>query len=349
MAAVAVLAGWTLAVAAPAATAPTAPAPPIGPWTEAVVSVRDLDASARLFLKVGGWRTTGRGAIDRSELDYWRLPAVAHGAYLRICAPAATIGCLRFVRFDGVARRHVRLATRPWDTGGIFSVMARSTDAQGVFDQAIALGWSAESEPIKLEFGGSDLRTVVLTGPDGVNLALYQRVSPPFTAHPVGPISLAFNSMRMVRDQRAAVAFYRDKLGFSARFDADYLDPSPTVSNFSLPMNLTTTIVRRAAAMNPDTGEVGRVELMQFVGLTGQDRSALASPPHLGVLSLRYPVRGLAGYAAGLRAKGVAIAYRGTGVAVPELAARGERTDLIAVRDPDGNLTEFYAAPPGAP
>ena len=173
-------------------------------------------------------------------------------------------------------------------------------------------------------------------------------MSPPFTAHPVGPISLAFNSMRMVRDQRASVAFYRDALGFSARFDADYVDPVKQVSNFSLPMNLTTSIVRRAAAMNPGTGEVGRVELMQFVGLEGQDRSALASPPNLGVLSVRYPVADLASYAAGLRAKGVTFAYQGTAVAVKGLAAGRDRTDLIAVRDPDGNLTEFYAAPPGA-
>lgn len=339
-----------LAIAMTLSTVAMSPAraSPIGPWTEAVVSVRDLDASALLFVAVGRWRVTARGALDRSELDYWRLPGSVSANFLRVCAPQATIGCIRFVRFDGVARKAIRLAMRPWDTGGIFSVMARSTDAQGVFDKALALGWSAESEPIKLEFGGSDLRTVVLTGPDGVNLALYQRVSPPFTAHPVGPISLAFNSMRMVCDQRASVKFYRDTLGFTARFDADYVDPAKQVSNFSLPMNLTTSIIRRAAAMNPDTGEVGRVELMQFVGLEGQDRSTLASPPNLGILSVRYPVADFARYAAGLRAKGVTFAYEGTAVAVKDLATGRERTDLVAVRDPDGNLTEFYAAPPKA-
>ncbi len=331
--------------AASAATAATAAPPagpnPVAPWTEAIVSVRDLDAASRLFLEVGGWTITGRGVVGRDELTYWRLPARASARFLRVCAPAASIGCIRFVRFDGVPQRPIRIGVRPWDTGGIFSIMARTNDAQSVFDRAIALGWWAESEPIKLEFGGSDLRTVVLTGPHGINLALYQRVSPPFTAHPVGPISLAFNSMRMVRDQRKSVAFYRDKLGFVAQFDADYRDPAPQVSNFSLPINLTTSIVRRAAAMNPESGEVGRVELMQFVGLEGQDKSALASPPNLGIVSLRYPVADLAAYAATLRQRGVTPAYAAAKVNVSGIGA----IDLIAVRDPDGNITEFYQAP----
>lgn len=314
----------------------------IGPWTEAVVSVRDPASAARLFREVGQWTVTAAGKIARPELDYWRLPATATGTFLRICAPQSTTGCIRFVRFDGVPQRPIRLAARPWDTGGIFSVMVRSSDSQTVFDKAIALGWWAESEPIAFTFKGSDLRNVVLTGPDGINLALYQRVSPPFTDYPVGLISKGFNSMRMVRDQRASVAFYRDKLGFTAAFDADYVDPQPQSSNFSLPRNLTTTVVRRAAALSPGTGEIGRVEVMQFVGLDGKDGSGNASAPNLGILSVRYPVADLKAFAKSVQAKGVTPAYAGTTIPIDGLG----RVDAFAVRDPDGNLTEFYASAP---
>lgn len=330
-----------LAAAAVAAQPAAAQQRTIGAWTEAVVSVRDPDAASRLFREAGGWTVTAKGAVDRSELTYWHLPKTATGSYLRICAPRAKTGCIRFVRFDGVVQRPIRLAVRPWDTGGIFSIMVRSSDVQTVFDKAIALGWWAESEPIGFQFKGSDLRNVVLTGPHGINLALYQRLSPPFTAFPVGAISQGFNSMRMVRDQRASLAFYRDRLGFDTVFDADYLDPAPQPSNFSLPKNLTTTIVRRSAALDPATGEIGRIELMQFVGFDGRDASALASPPNLGILSLRYPVSGLAAYARSIVAKGVAPAYRAARVRIGGLGA----VDLVAVRDPDGNLTEFYQAP----
>jgi catechol 2,3-dioxygenase-like lactoylglutathione lyase family enzyme len=312
----------------------------IGPWTEAVVSVRHPDDAARLFRDVGAWRATGQGKVSRQELDYWRLPRRVTASFLRLCAPAAATGCIRFVRFDGAKQRPVRLAARPWDTGGIFSLMVRTDNVQALFDRAIALGWWAESEPIAFTFGGSSLRNVVLTGPHGINIAAYERVSPPFTAFPLGPISQAFNSMRMVRDQRASVRFYRDRLGFTPVFDSDYRDPAPQPSNFSLPQNLATSVIRRAAALQPVAGETGRVEVMQFVGLVGKDASAEASPPNLGLLSVRYPVQDLAGYRRRLEAQKVAIAYSASSVPVGGLG----KVDIVAVRDPDGSITEFYEA-----
>lgn len=316
----------------------------VRPWTEAVVSVRDLDATARLFREIGAWRETHRGRLDPAEIAYWRLPSTAKGAFLRLCAPKAAAGCLRLVRFDGVAQRPIRLAARPWDTGGIFSLMARTDDVQAAFDRAIALGWWAESEPIAFSFGGSNLRNVVLTGPHGINLALYERARPAFTAFPVGRISQFFNSMRMVRDQKTALAFYREKLGFGLLFDADYLDPQPQPSNFSVPHNLTTQIPRRAGAAQPMPGETGRVELMQFVGFTGKDVSAHAIAPNLGILSVRYPVDDLAAYRATLAQRGVSVVQEARDIHVPGLG----RVQLFAIRDPDGNLTEFYQVPRSA-
>jgi catechol 2,3-dioxygenase-like lactoylglutathione lyase family enzyme len=328
------------AAASTAAFAGTAADHGLAPWSEAVISVTNIPHATRLFREVGGWRTTQRGKVERTELDYWRLPTKARATFERLCAPRADTGCIRFVRFTGMPQRPIRPAARPWDTGGIYSIMIRSDDADALFNQALELGWWAESEPINFDFGGSQLRNVVLTGPHGINLAVYQRRAPPFTAFPVGRVSQGFNAMRMVRDQRAALAWYREKLGFAMQFDADYLDPAPQVTNFSVPINYSTTIPRRAAVVFPVPGETGRMELMQFVGFEGRDFAALASPPNLGILSVRYPVRDLAGYRAAVDAKGVAIAYSAWGVAIAGLG----RVDLFAVRDPDGNLTEFYAA-----
>jgi len=310
----------------------------VRPWTEAVVSVRDLNASSRLLSEAGGWRVTGQGAVTRAELDYWRLPASVSGRFRRLCAPKARIGCIRFVRLTGVAQRPVRLAARPWDTGGIFSLMVRSDDVQHLFDRAIAMGWWAESEPIRFSFGGSTLKNVVLTGPDGFNIAIYERVAPPFTAFPLGPVSQAFNSMRMVRDQKASLAFYRDVLGFNTVFDQDYRDPAPGPSNFSLPHNLTTSVIRRAAALQPGAGETGRVEVMQFVGLTGKHVAAHAAPPNLGIISVRYPVEGLGAYRARLQARQVRPRFAVDRVDIPDLGP----VSILAVEDPDGALTEFY-------
>lgn len=307
-------------------------------WTEAVVSVRDIAKSGQLLREVGQWRPMKSGKLSRAELDYWRLPKKASGSFQLLCAPGVNTGCVRFVQFRGVVQRPIRLAARAWDTGGIFSLMMRSDDVPRVFDRAISMGWWAESDVYSFRFGASDLKNVVLTGPDGLNIALYQRVSPPFTAFNVGTISQAFNTMRMVRDQPAAVAFYREVLGFATAFNSDFVDPQPTIGNFSIPTNYTTTIVRKAAAMSPVPDETGRVELMQFSGFEGRDFSAHASAPNLGILSVRYPVADLAAYRRIIKGKGAVIVDEAVDVQIPGLG----KTDLISVRDPDGNLTEFY-------
>ncbi len=336
----AVAAAVLAAAAASSLSARTVTDHGVEPWSEAVVSVADLDESSGWLVEHGGWREVASGNVDRAELDYWKLPDEVSGAFLKVCAASAETGCIRFVRFDGAEKqRPIRLAARPWDTGGIFSIMMRTEDAQAAFDAAIARGWWAESEPYRFSFGGSDLVNVVVRGPHGVNYALYERVSPPFTGFPVGPLSQAFNTMRMVKDQPASLAWYRDRLGLEVLFDAPFTDPEPRSNNFSVPANLATTLVRRAAVVQPLLpGEDGRIELMQFEGFEGRDFSAHASPPNWGILSVRYPVADLAAYRAHLSERGVEIAYAAEDVAVAGLGL----VDLIAVRDPDGNLTEFY-------
>jgi catechol 2,3-dioxygenase-like lactoylglutathione lyase family enzyme len=304
----------------------------VGPWEEAMVSVTDISAATRLFREIGAWRTTYRGRVSREELNYWRLPPTASARFELLCPPTGG-GCLRFVQFRGVPQRPIRLAARAWDTGGIFSIMVRSDNVQDVFERAIAMGWWAESEPIRFRFGQSDLSNVVLTGPHGINLALYQRHSPAFTAFPVGRISQAFNSMRMVRDRAASRRFYEQGLGFGVLFDSANEPAEPAFSNFGIPYNLTPTVRRAAAALQPFPGETGRVEVMQIEGFTGRDFAEYAVPPNLGIISVRYPVGGeLSEYAASLRANGIQPIWSWV---------YGGELIRIAVRDPDGSITEF--------
>ncbi|MEQ8411731.1 MAG: VOC family protein [Erythrobacter sp.] len=319
----------------------------VGPWTEAVVSVTDLEESAAWLVDHGGWRKVASGMLDASEIAYWKLPSSVTGAFLRICAPQADEGCIRYVRFDGVEKqRPIRLAARPWDTGGIFSIMLRTEDARAAFDAAIARGWWAESQPYAFTFGGSDLVNVVIRGPHGVGYALYERKAPPFDGFPVGRLSRGFNAMRMVRDQPISVAYYRDLLGFGVLFDAPFTDPEPRSNNFSVPANLATSLVRRAAALQPVLpGETGRVEVMEFEGFVGRDLSRHASPPNLGIVSLRYPVEDLEAYLEALAGRGLAPDYESDAVTIPGIGPELAKTAIAAFRDPDGNLTEFYDAP----
>lgn len=339
------LAGLSSASAQSASTA----APQLAgtkPWREAVVSVKDLDDIGGFLKTKGGWQEVASGNIERAELSYYGLTKNAGGSYRLMCASDTRAeGCIRLVRFTGVAQRPIRLAARPWDTGGIFSLMVRVASVPDIFKAAIDYGWWAESEPIFFSFGTSDLRNVVITGPHGINFALYERMSPPFDAFGITPMSRSFNSMRMVRNQKQALAFYSQTLGFATLFNADYLDDAPTASNFSIPHSLAPVIPRRAAVVYPEPTangappEAGRIELMQFPGFTGRDFSSLASPPNLGILTVRYETSDADALAAAYKARGIPVAYGPATISMPPYGS----VRVFAVRDPDGSLTEFFS------
>ena len=313
----------------------------VTPWSEAVVSVENIDKASALFKVAGDWRLTHQGKVARTELEYWKLPAKVSARFERWCAPQADTGCIRFVSFKGIEQRPIRLATRAWDTGGIYSFMVRSDNVPALFETAIKMGWWAESEPIRFTFGKSDLRNVVLTGPHGINLAVYERISPAFDAFPVGRISQGFNSMRMVKSRIVARDFYAKLLGFQIVFDSSSEPAEPAQSNFGIPYNYTPQIKRAAAALQPVEGETGRVEVMQIDGFTGSDSAQYSSPPNLGIISVRYPVKGLWPYRKSLESKGVTAEFSGDAVSIKGIGAKG-RAHIFAVRDPDGNLTEFF-------
>jgi catechol 2,3-dioxygenase-like lactoylglutathione lyase family enzyme len=308
------------------------------PWTETVISVENIDVAARLFKEVGNWKVLQKGKVTQAELSYWKLPPSVKATFELLGAPNATTGYIRFIRFENVAQRPIRLAKRAWETGGIFSFMVRSDNIPDLFDKAIKMGWWAESEPITFKFGASHLRNVVLTGPHGINLAVYERLSPPFTAFPIGRISQGFNSMRMVKNRHVARDFYNKTLGFSILFDSDKEPEEPAQSNFGIPLNYTPKIKRAAAALYPVVGEIGRVEVMQMEGFEGTSVTEHAAPPNLGILSVRFPVKNLAAYREQLISKGVHIHYEAQNVSVKGIGA----VNILSVKDPDGNITEFY-------
>ena len=76
-----------------------------------------------------------------------------------------------------------------------------------------------------------------------------------------------------------------------------------------------TTVLIRSDADILAARQEGRA-LATRAGFTGSDLSAHASPPNLGIMSVRYPVTGLAAYRAQLESRGVAIAYTATRVPV---------------------------------
>lgn len=311
-------------------------------WQEAVVSVRAFAPTRDFMVEVAGYEVRETGALDPAWLSAWGLPEGASGAYELLVSPGKSVGWVRLVRFDGVEQQLIRPGAQVWDQGGLFSLMVRAEEASEVMDAAHAHGWSVFNQPQVFDFGGLIIKNVVVRLPDGVNLAVYSRVDPPIEGwDDLAGFSYPFNTMAMVHDIEAERVFFEQGLGFSPFWAGDYIDPEEVDTNHGLPDNLSDDIPRRTAILQQRPGEDGRIELMQFVGLSGQDFSARARPPNLGILGVRLPVEDLDAALAQLAEIGAAPA-----------AGPGERTlspygeiRWAAVRSPSGVTVELMEQP----
>lgn len=265
-------------------------------WAEAVAIVGSLPRTAAWLAEVAGWTRVWRGTTPAAVLALWGLPAGARGKEWLMGNPGDSFGRVRLVQLAGAgAQRRIRPAAMPWEPGGLFSLMVRTRDLDAAWARHQALGFDAYSEPYAFTFGGVALRNIVLRGPDGINLAVYERVRPALEGWPnLIRLSPPFNCMMMVADRARAQAFWLGAgLGLGVLAQGRFTDPAPEMNNFAIPANLVTTAARSYAILAEPGAETGRVEIMAFEGLSGRDFSAGAHPPNLGLALLRWPVDAL--------------------------------------------------------
>ncbi len=311
------------------------------PWLETMVSVTDLDTTARFFREIGGYETLATGQIPSDELAALGLASDTSAEYLVLRAPGSSHGYIRLVRFDVSTRRvPTRPGARAWDTGCYWSIMVRVKGMESIFDEAIALGWWTHTPITYLEFGESRLNVVVFQGPDGLQVQGYERLGQPLPEGfpPFERLSQPFNLMQMVRDREAFRHLAEDVLGFDRFwYGLPYTDPVPTDMPLGIPRNLTTSVPYKAAIFYPAPLETGRLEAIEIEGLDGFDYADRCKAPNLGILSVSYPVNNA------VQARDL-IADRGGVIEIePYDTDRPPwgRVRIFAIRAPDGGLMEF--------
>lgn len=310
-------------------------------WQEAVVSVSDLDESARFFTEIGSYEVKWRGRLRDSELAAFGLSGSAGGEALLLGPEDAETGLVRLVQFANAGRREpMRPGARAWDTGCYFSLMLRAKDLASVYDDAIAMGWWTETPITYLEFGASKLNVVIFRGPGGLQVQAYERLSPPLP-DAVGPferLTRPFNVMQMVRSRDAAYGFFTDVLGFDTFYAGEpYVASAPEYMPLGIPYNLTTSIGYAAGIVYPQPGEFGRMEMIEIMGLDGRDYSDRCHAPNLGILAIRFETDSLEALSARLDARG----YSPAGAAAPMRLPPYGRFDVLNVTTPDGALIQF--------
>lgn len=308
-------------------------------WQEAVVHVANPAPWVAFLTEDAGWKIKLRGRIDSSVIAAWNLPATVTGTEVLLFNPGDTKGWVRLVTLRGANSVPIRPAAQAWDPGGWFSLMTRSRDATAIYNKAIARGWTAYNSPQQFSFGGVALKNVVIRGPDGVNVAIYERLSPKLEGwETITGISRVFNVMTMVKDFEAERKFFQDGLGFGAWFVGNYEDQVPVATNFGLPVNLSTSIPRRSGILWESQGEDGRVEIMRFVALEGVDQSPRANFANLGIVSIRIPVANLAAWSARARTSGIVVNTSATPVRLPPYGM----VRHAWVQSPGGEIVEAF-------
>jgi catechol 2,3-dioxygenase-like lactoylglutathione lyase family enzyme len=304
-----------------------------------VISVSDLDSQRSFLEQVAGWTQLDRGPLSHEILNAWGLDEAVTAEQVLMGNPGTQNGYVRLVRFAGAPQQQIRSSAQPWESGGILDINVRVLDMDRKFKQMQDRGWYGFSDPVHYTFGPFEVKEWVSFGPDGASFALIERIKPELEGWPeLREFSRAFNSTQVVRDMPAALHFYRDILGFQKYIYHSGPSEKPGPSVLGLPHNLATEINREVWVLHPTGTNEGSVELLQFDGLYGRDFAERAHPPNLGILMLRFPVKGLDALVGHLRDQGVSpvpnpletkIAPWGTG-------------RQVMVQAPDGALLDFY-------
>jgi hypothetical protein len=311
-------------------------------WSEVVISVLDLEQTARFFTEIGKYEERARGPLDAAELAYWGLPEGASGESLVLAAPGSTHGLVRLVRFDNAGRQEpMRPGARAWDKGCYFSLMIRMKDIHDIYDEAIRLGWWTETPISDLEFGTSKLKVVIFKGPGGLQVQGYERLSPPLPAAipPFERMTQPFNIMQMSKDREQSRKLMQDVLGFDTFFyGPPYTDEQPTFMPLGIPYNLTTSVRYRTGIFYPVAGEFGRMEFIDIMDLQGHDFSDRCKAPNLGLLTIRYPVENAAEAMSAITERGWTVDRALTQAST---ASIGD-IQVFGITSPDGAMIDFY-------
>ena len=305
-------------------------------WLEAVITVRHPQAVLQLAEQVAGWRVEPMPTADG-------VTASAAGGFAparewRVGDSSGQPGVLRLIQADALSAAAVRSSAQPWDTGGHFSVMTRSNDAEGRWRAAEALGWGAWNAPVELDFAGVRLANVILRGPEGVNVSIYERRAPRLPDAPdLRGLRRPFNAMQIVRDAAAARRFYVDILKFEVLAEGRYRGAPGVVNNFGMPANLAGEVTLEYMILAPVKAGPTQIEVVRFDGI--ESRALPVDPvPTLGITALRFPVSRLSLIEDRLRAANWPLLHAAT---VRQLPPYG-RVRWLAVSSPEGAVLEFF-------
>ncbi|MEO1575382.1 MAG: VOC family protein, partial [Pseudomonadota bacterium] len=261
-------------------------------YHEVVLSVSDLAGWRDTLTDVTGWTVVHEGDVEPSWLKAY---GARGGREVVLLNPGTNRGYVRLVNYDVASPRIIRSHAQSWETGGWFDFNVRVLDMATTSAQFEARGWQSTSDPVQFSFGPFVVSEWLARGPDGIVMAMIERIEPPLEGWPqLKRVSRPFNATQVVSDFAAARHFYETVLGFEVYLEHEGASKAEGPNVLGLPHNLATTVPRCVVIVHPDGKNEGSVELLAFDGVRGRDFAEHAVPTNLGIASLRFVVPSVA-------------------------------------------------------
>jgi len=308
-----------------------------GGFREAVIVVEDRVRWEHILTDVGGWQITTRGAVDDRWLALWGVDDSAR--FTLMANPGTTRGFIRLIEFSQKGAPLIRPNDQAWDTGGLFDLNMRVKDMEAARQALMQRGWSASSDPVTFSFGPFTVAEWIPRGPDGVRLALIERLAPKLEGWPsLRKFSRTFNSTMVVKDVDQARVFWEDVLGFKLYLEHRGASKEAGPNVLGLPHNVATNVERDVLILHPEGRNEGSIELLAFGRATGRDFSERTAMPNRGLSRLRFPVEGLAGLAAKVKEAGIKVVARGADLPLSGVGI----VNVLVLAAPGGAQIELY-------
>lgn len=244
-----------------------------------------MDAVRSLWVDQLGLEVAGmREGPDSCLAELWGVPAGQIAEQLLLVTPGATTGRLHFVRFVD-PQPAARAGAASTDLG------AKNIDANCIampdrVKDLLASGYRFRSEIGEYEIDGIRAREVQLPVHDALNLVLIEVLSEGFEVDYSEKGFAALTSfVVIVSDVNREVRFYQELFGLQ-----DILAHKLSGEAIEMAAGLPPGTILDLHLLGAPDNLLGRMELIEYVGVNGADCFARAHPPATGILRCGFEV-----------------------------------------------------------
>jgi len=231
----------------------------------------------------------------------WGIPAGQFAEQLLLGTPGAATGHLHFVQFRDPVDA-VRAGAAPTDLGAK-NLDVNCTDMPERVARLQQTGYSFRSDIGEYELDGIRAREVQVPVHDDINLVLIEVLTKGFEVDYTAKAFAALTSfVVIVPDVEREAAFYRQLFGMENILTHKLSGPAIEMAA-GLPAG---TVLDLHLLGGPDN-LFGRMELIEYVRVNGDDRFSHAHPPATGILHCGFRADSLQDFAASAQAHGVSI------------------------------------------